>query len=114
IKIRLLKKPRGPEPDVDPSLSNVGGVETPVRALNSVQVPGVAGRNLVIPYLEEKMLHHGQHVGMKQTAPISVRPVPSNHLKHEEPSSRFNKTKVLPVLSQSRQNDVKLDQFSRQ
>ncbi|GJW43174.1 hypothetical protein Tco_0071973 [Tanacetum coccineum] len=46
IKIRLLKKPRGPEPGVDASLSNVGGVETPVRALNSVQVPGVAGRNM--------------------------------------------------------------------
>ncbi|GJY64921.1 hypothetical protein Tco_0466381 [Tanacetum coccineum] len=61
-------------------------------------VPTTSGRESVAP----------------QTAPSSVTPVPSNHLKHEEPSSRFNKTEVLPVMSQSRQNDVKLGQFSRQ
>ncbi|GJS54582.1 hypothetical protein Tco_0627944 [Tanacetum coccineum] len=147
IKIRLLKKPRGPESGVDPSLSNVGRVETPVRALNSVQVPGVAGRNMVasngrtsvpttsgrenvspqarqfsqimsgpsteIPRTKVNELQR-QRVGMKPIAPSSVRAVPPNHLKHEVLSSHFKKAEVLPVLSQSRQKDVKLGQFSRQ
>lgn len=143
IKIRLLKKPRGPEPSKETVLSNVGRVETPVRA---VQGPGVAGRNVVtngrnsfpttsgrenvapqarqfsqtmsgpsseIPRTKVNELQR-QHVGMKQTAPSSMRPVLPNHLKHEVPSSLYNKTEVLPVPSQSRQNDVKLGQFSRQ
>ncbi|PWA73100.1 hypothetical protein CTI12_AA263520 [Artemisia annua] len=147
IKIRLLKKPRGPEPSKETVLPNVGRAETPVRALNSVQGSGVAGRNVVtsngrnfvpttsgreniapqarqfsqtmtgpsseIPRMKVNELQR-QHIGMKQTAPSSVRPVPLNHLKQEVTSSHFNKTEVLPVPSQSRQNDVKLGQFSRQ
>ncbi|GKF62748.1 hypothetical protein Tco_0182802, partial [Tanacetum coccineum] len=118
IKIRLLKKPRGPEPGVDASLSNVGGVETPVRALNSVQVPGVAGRNMVASNGRTSVPTTS---GRENVAPqarqfnqIMSGPIPPNHLKHEVLSSHFKKAEVLPVLSQSRQNDVKLGQFSRQ
>nr|GEV06544.1 probable 26S proteasome non-ATPase regulatory subunit 3 [Tanacetum cinerariifolium] len=117
IMVRLLKKPRGPEPGVDPSLSNVGGVETHVSALNSVQARQfsqiMSGPSSEIPRTKVNELQR-QRVGMKPIAPRSVRAVPPNHLKHEVPSSHFKKTEVLPVLSQSRQNDVKLGQFSRQ
>ncbi|GJV19991.1 hypothetical protein Tco_1369011 [Tanacetum coccineum] len=107
IKIRLLKKPRGPKLGVDPSLSNVGGVETPMRALNSVQVPVVLQAGIWFklmegllsrPHLEEKMLHHRQDNSAKlclaQTTTTNFKSwktiVPQGHLVNDVPSSSLN------------------------
>ena len=110
-------------------LPNVGRGQTHVRALNCVQGPGVAGRNVVtngrnsfptmsgrenvapqarqfnqtmsgpsseIPRTKGNELQR-QHVGMKQTAPSSVRPVQFNHLKQEVPNSHFNKSTTCSI-----------------